>query len=61
MSKPSPREIRESARLPRIVVCVRAGVAECTLRAYENDPVNGVTPRSKAKIDPVYAALAKGA
>jgi transcriptional regulator with XRE-family HTH domain len=57
---PSPKEIRKSRGLPRIVVAVRAGVSEPSVRSYENNPVEGVTPPIKAKLDPVYRELAEG-
>jgi transcriptional regulator with XRE-family HTH domain len=59
-AKKSPKEIRKLRGLPRIVVAVRAGVSEPSVRAYENNPDEGVTDPIKQKLDPVYRALASG-
>ena len=55
----SPKEIRESLQLPRIVVAVRAGVSEPTVKLYEANPAEGVTAPMRRKLELVYASLAK--
>jgi hypothetical protein len=56
----TPKEIRKLRGLPRIVIAVRAGVSEPSVRSYENNPIEGVTPPIKAKLEPIYLELEKG-
>jgi len=53
----SPREVRQRARLPQIIVAVRAGVSEPTLRIYEANPDAVRDPVKRASLDEVYAHL----
>lgn len=52
----NPRQIREARRLPRIVVAVRAGVSEPSVRTYEAS-TDAVSSPIRQKLDPVYLAL----
>jgi hypothetical protein len=53
----SPREVRQAARVPQIVVAVRAGVSEPLVRLYEanRDAVKDTAKREA--LDGVYAGL----
>jgi hypothetical protein len=55
----SPIQIRHRLGLPRRKIAARADVCEPSVRSYELDPERGVTAPIKARLDPVYAELAK--
>jgi|CZKU01.1.fsa_nt_gi hypothetical protein len=56
----TPIEIRRRLGLPRRKITALADVSEPSVRSYELDR-NGVTAPIRAKLDPVYAALAAAA
>ncbi|HMI85120.1 MAG TPA: hypothetical protein VK550_13555 [Polyangiaceae bacterium] len=58
-SPKNPKSLRQRAGVAVHVVAARAGVAIGTVRSYELDPENGVSPPKKAALDPVYEGFAR--
>ncbi|HMJ55724.1 MAG TPA: hypothetical protein VK540_26795 [Polyangiaceae bacterium] len=57
---PSPRTIREKARVSQVEVAVRAKRSIPVVRLYEANP-DAVSNESKAALDPIYDELARAA
>ena len=53
----APRTIREAAGISQMVMAVRAGVSEPTLRLYEANPAAVKDRRKREALDRVYAEL----
>ena len=60
MSSSNAKEIRKNANVSQIRVAVAAGVAEPTVRLYEANPSALSDERKRARLDRVYANIAKG-
>jgi hypothetical protein len=53
----SPKAIRQAAGVPVHKIAALANVAIGTVRSYELDPEDGVTPPKKAALRPIYEQL----